>query len=86
MLLYGIMYNMLHMHIVSMLIFIFKTIPHIDSAIAVWIITVGHWLKSKQNGSTAVQTAPGRTHGRLLSLILPAQLYSIAHALADRGQ
>ena len=31
----------------------------------VWIITVGHWLKSEQYGSMVTHTAPGRTYGHL---------------------
>ena len=44
-----------------------KHTTHTSAISPVWIIMVGHRLKSEQRGSMAAQTAPGQTYSRLPS-------------------
>ena len=52
---------------------------------AVWIITVDPWLKSKQHGSIAAQTAPGQMYGRLLSLASDSLQYAYVQIVQADG-
>ena len=54
---------------------------------ALWIVTVGHRLKSDQHGSLAARTTPGRAYGCLtIACQYSLQCACVLIVLADGGQ